>query len=87
MTIELTPELEKRLQEEADKHRMNAHDYVRLLIERNLPPQSSLTQTLWNTLSPEEWIREFEAWTESHRHLPILPPEAYDRASFYEDRG
>jgi hypothetical protein len=86
LMIDLPPELESRLREEAAKNGLEASQYVLRLIERQLPSESSRGGSLWDTLSPEEWIREFEAWTESHRDLPVLPPEAYERASFYEGR-
>jgi hypothetical protein len=40
------------------------------------------------TLSTEEWLREFHAWVDSHsRSTPVLSDEAIDRESIYEGRG
>lgn len=37
------------------------------------------------TATPEEWVARFEEWINSHPKREPLPPEAYERASFYED--
>ncbi|MGA7878614.1 MAG: hypothetical protein WCA08_23340 [Desulfoferrobacter sp.] len=36
---------------------------------------------------PEEKIRLLDALAEKNRGLPVLPPEAFERESLYEDRG
>jgi hypothetical protein len=40
-------------------------------------------------LPPEEWIRKFNAWTESHAalNLPLLSEEDISRESIYRERG
>jgi hypothetical protein len=40
-------------------------------------------------MAPEEWLRQFRAWTQSHaeRNLPVLSDEAMSRDSIYRDRG
>ena len=83
LQIKLSPEAESQLEREAARHGLDVGEYARVLIEQNLSTPSSGGPSLWRSLSPEEWVREFEAWTESHRDLPVLPPEAYERASFY----
>lgn len=37
------------------------------------------------TLSVEERIKAMDALAEKNRHLPALPPEAFDREKLYED--
>jgi hypothetical protein len=86
LQIQLSPEAESRLEQEAARRGLDTGEYARVLIEQNLAASASGVQPLWKSLSPEEWVREFEAWTESHRDLPVLPPEAYERASSYEGR-
>jgi hypothetical protein len=86
LTIDLPPETENRLQQEAAKQGLNPGEYARLLIEQNLPPHRTVGGELWHTLTPGEWIRQTREWAESHRGWPILPPEAYERASLYEGR-
>jgi hypothetical protein len=36
--------------------------------------------------TPEEKIRVLDALAEKNRELPVLPPEAFERESLYEDR-
>ncbi len=36
---------------------------------------------------PEEWIRAFRTWAESHSDLPILSDEAMSRDFIYAGRG
>ena len=86
LSIDLTPETEDRLEEEAARRGLDLNQYARLLIEQSLLPQVPAGPSLWNTLTADEWIREFKAWSDGHRGLPALPPEAYERASFYEGR-
>lgn len=86
LTIDLAPEVEERLQREAEKQGLSADAYAQQLIERSLPIEER--EPLWETLSPEEWKRQFRAWAASHDATrPPLPPEAYERASFYGDCG
>jgi hypothetical protein len=41
------------------------------------------------TASPEEWVKEFHDWIESHRapDIPSLSDEAIGRESIYGERG
>ena len=88
LTIDLPPELESRLREEAAKQGLEAADYALQLIQRQLPSRAASQQSLWETLPPEEWKRQFRAWIASHDpSKPPLPPEAFERASFYGERG
>ncbi len=81
LTIELPPDVELRLTQEAARRGVEVGEYVRQLIEQQLPQTP-----LWDTLSRDEWIKAFRAWVDSHDpHLPPLPPEAMTRESFYED--
>jgi hypothetical protein len=39
-------------------------------------------------LPPEEWMRQFKAWMQSHAgNTVVLPDEAMERESIYGDRG
>ena len=88
LKIDLDPEVESRLRGEAAKEGVEAGEYARRLIEQHLPVPETGKKSLWETLTPEEWKREFRAWIDSHDPTkPPLPPEAFERASFYGDRG
>jgi hypothetical protein len=42
---------------------------------------------LQDELTPEEWVRQFNAWVEGHdRTTPLLSDEAISRESIYPDR-
>jgi hypothetical protein len=86
LRIELTPELEDRLQEEALKHGQEAAEYARTLLESLLLPRTK--RPFYETASREEWERAFDAWAESHDATRApLPPEAYSREHIYGPRG
>lgn len=85
LTLELAPELERRLREAADREGEEASEYVIRLIEQHLPSGVTASPSLWETLSPEEWSRAFHEW--AHRHTSAAPPlsdEAISRESIYE---
>jgi len=84
LLLELPPEVEVRLRDAAAREGVGVDVFTRNLIQEHLPPATP-TESLWKTLTPEEWIRQTRAWAESHADWPELPPEAYERASFYED--
>lgn len=86
LTIELPPDLESRVREEAGKHGLDAGEYTLKLIEQSLPAVVS-GQSLWDTLTPEEWRRAAQEWIDSHdTSIPPLSDEAVSRESFYEGR-
>jgi hypothetical protein len=87
MMIDLAPELESRLQEEAARRGLGVSEYTSRLIEQSLPAQEGTSKSLWYALTPEEWIREATEWAQSHdTSIPLLSEEAVSRESFYEGR-
>jgi predicted transcriptional regulator len=86
LTIEISPEMEKRLQREAGRKGVAAEEYARRLLEERLLPTES--KPLWATATQEEWEAAFDRWLTSHDPtLPPLPEEAMRRESFYGERG
>jgi hypothetical protein len=86
LEVELTPELENRLYEEAERHGQKAAEYARTLLERLL--LTSGERPFYETATREEWERAFDAWVQSHdASRPPLPPEAYSRDQIYGPRG
>jgi predicted transcriptional regulator len=86
LTIDIPPELEQRLQQEAKQRGVEAEDYARMLLEELL--LSNGERPLWKTAKKNEWLRKFNEWMDSHD--PALPPlseEATSRESIYGDRG
>lgn len=84
----LPPELETRIQQQAIRAGLSAEDWLqqqvlRQELEDYTPPAKSLQEEL----TPEEWVRQFHAWAESHdRGTPLLSDEAISRDSIYPDR-
>ncbi len=39
---------------------------------------------LWNTTTPEEWVRDFRAWVAGHKDGPGLSDEAISRDTIYD---
>jgi hypothetical protein len=82
LTLELAPEVEAALREEAERSGRNPEDLATeaLRARLRLPAQGP-------KLSPEEWARKAAAFAESNRHWPVLPDSAYERENFYGERG
>jgi hypothetical protein len=88
LTIDLPPDLESRVREEAGKHGLDAGEYTLKLIQQNLPEMKAKPGCLWNTLTPEEWLHAFDEWANSHdTSIPPLSDDAVSRESFYEGRS
>lgn len=84
LKLELGPELESRLREAAEKRGQEVEEFVSRLIEQSLPAVAG--QSLWNTLSPEEWARAFDEWAHSNPSSALpLSDEAVSRESIYGD--
>ncbi len=44
-------------------------------------------RSLQDELTPQEWVRQFNAWVEGHdRSTPLLSDDAISRESIYSDR-
>lgn len=85
LTIDLDPEVEERLREEAGRQGVEVDEYALRLIEGALPAREY--GVLWRTLTAEEWKREFAAWVDSHdRDQPLLSDYAVSREGIYEGR-
>jgi hypothetical protein len=85
LNLNVTPELENRLREEAARKGIPAEEYARMLLEEQLlnrPQPSEPGKT-----TPQERKQRLSYWIESNRGLPTLPDEAFQRASFYDERG
>lgn len=88
LMIDMPPEMVGRLHQAAARKGIAAADYARKLLEEQLlSAEQQEVLPFWATATREEWEQAFDAWVESHNHLPELPPEAFERASFYGERG
>lgn len=88
MSLSLPPELETRIQQQAVRAGVSTETWLqqqvfRQELEDYTPPPVSLQ----DELPPEEWVRQFQAWAESHdRTTPLLSDEAISRENIYPDR-
>ena len=86
ITLNLPPDMEARLQEEAARYGQDAAEYVKALVEDKLRPSA---RRFYETATKEEWRRAFLAWVNSHRDFtaPPTPLETLQRENLYEDRA
>lgn len=81
ITIEVAPEKERRLQEEAQRVGLPISEYVVHMIDQLLtePPV---------VLPPQEdWDALLDALAEESENRPILAEDTFHRSSFYGERG
>jgi hypothetical protein len=80
--LELDPETEARLKAQANRHGVAPEQYAGEFLRENLPYYATGT----GRLKPGDVDEMTKVMTAGSEHLPILPPEVNDRASYYEDR-
>ena len=82
LTLELTPGLEAKAHQNAERNGMQLEVYLRqLLANAPLSPEKSL----WDTLSPDEFNAALDEWIESHNQWSMLSDHAISRESIYGD--
>lgn len=80
--VELDAETEARLVAQAARRGIAPDKYAGQILRENLPVY--LTGT--GILKPGDVEEMTKELTRGSEKLPVLPPEATERASFYEDR-
>jgi hypothetical protein len=91
MKIELTPEVQAGLLAQAQQSGLSLEAFAQQVLSEKS------RAGLWADISPsqpayecssEEWLREFNAWVNSHEgNTVVLPDEAMERESIYGDHG
>jgi hypothetical protein len=81
VTLDLPPHVERAYLAEAQARGLSLEALMREVLLAQRPSYSAAE------MPPEEWVREFKAWTRSHSDLPVLSDEAISRESIYRDRG
>lgn len=79
LTLELTPELEAQLHEEASRQGFNTTEYALRLLS------SALTRPVPGEPTLEELEAMFAEMAEGHENRPVLAPEAATRAGIYAE--
>ena len=80
---QIKPETAEMIAEEARARGLSVDEYLRSLL-----PQTNggaQEKRLYETATPEEWVRVFREWAASHPALPMLANDS--RESIYEGRG
>jgi hypothetical protein len=80
--VEVSPEVEASLRAEAELHGMELPKYAGKILEERRHRYATGT----GILKPGDVEEMTRALTLGSENLPVLPPEATERASFYEDR-
>ena len=82
VTIELKPEIEKRLAKEADKKGLPIETFIEVFIEETLERKNENSAN--EAEASEKWFAELKEWAESHdRTTPPLSDEATRRENIY----
>jgi hypothetical protein len=87
VTIDLPPETEAKLREQAAKEGAKLEEYLSQLAHQwasanGTGPKSVALAT---EKTPEQRVAEFLAWANSHAHITAVADDS--RESFYEGRG
>jgi hypothetical protein len=83
VTIQLPPEKEAAFKAQAEARGLSLEQWMLEVAEQYVQPVSIAHLQKTN---PEEWFRQFRAWTDSHDpNLPVLSDEAMSRESIYPD--
>lgn len=80
MSLNVKPEIEKRLRTLAIARGISVDAFLQQVIEEK---SGSARQA---RLSADEWTRQFAEWADSFLPAPLLPDEALSRENLYPDR-
>ena len=94
MTIELNPQLERRLRDQAEASGLTFDAYLEKILERAgiddptvQPARTSLVNRDRLKATPAERAEAFERWARNHTSGVVLADGAMERAGFYGERG
>jgi hypothetical protein len=83
--LELDPETEARLKAQAERRGIAPEQYAGEFLRENLPLHGTAERT--GKLTRESLHAMTKRLQKGSEKMPVLPPEATERASFYEDRS
>ena len=82
VTLNLPPDVEQAFLAEAQSKGVPLDQLIGDLLLAHTPISAAAE------MSPEEWVREFKDWVNSHsRNTPLLSDEAISREFIYRERG
>jgi len=79
-TLQLDPEMERRLAEQARLHGVSIAKYIQEILARQLALQTS-----GHNLSEQEFEAALDAMTVYSDRIPVLPLSAFRRDEIYRD--
>ena len=79
VTLELKSEIEQRVTAQAAARGLSVEAYLTSIIEGGTLPWGPETAT------PEQFETDMDLLAEGSERLPVLPPDAFSRASIYAD--
>jgi predicted DNA-binding protein len=82
ISIELKPEIEERLEQEAAAKGVSVQSYVEELLEQQVSQTDKISHA-----GAEEIDHVLDALAEGSENRPVLPSEAYTRESIYHDHN
>jgi len=82
IVVKLDPETEARLTAEAEANGMAVGEYALAVLRSTGPLQSTALEEPHS----DGLEKMFAALAKESEKLPVLPPEAFERENFYEDR-
>ena len=85
VTLELKPEIEERVTALAARQGVSVEQYIQNFLESLASLDEEPT---YDSMTPEQWAREFEEWVDSHDYItaPPLTDEAISREGIYRER-
>jgi hypothetical protein len=82
ISIELKPEIEERLEQEAAARGVSVESYVEELLEQQVSQPAKISR-----VGAEEIDHVLDSLAEGSENRPVLPSEAYTRESIYHDHN
>jgi hypothetical protein len=85
VTLQLHPDTERRLREQASRSGQTLETYLQQLAEQAAAAEGSAAPSSGAELTPDQWSAEWRAWAASHTHTPGELDDS--RESIYAGRG
>lgn len=85
VTINLPPETEAKLREQADRKGTSLEEFLSGLAQSWAGANGSVAMKSPDEKPQEQWEQEWRAWAASHKPLPIIADDS--RESIYAGRG
>jgi len=80
---QIATEIMQAIIAKATAHGLSVNDYLRQELGLTNSAQPS-ERPFYETATPEEWVREFTKWADSHDpNMPALPIKAVSQESIY----